>query len=76
LYKRIQNQSDFATRKHQYKNEIDALNNYKTGDYVHGNYPIELEIKDNADAARYASYLEICLELKNENQLRKKRWDK
>jgi hypothetical protein len=47
LCKRIQNQSDFATRKHQYKNEIDmyidALNNYKSGDYVHRSYPIELE---------------------------------
>jgi hypothetical protein len=35
LCKRIQNKSDFATRKHQYKNEIDmyinALNNYKSG---------------------------------------------
>ena len=80
LCKRIQNQSDFATRKHQYKNEIDmyidALNNYKSGDYVHRSYPIELEIKDNADAARYASYLEIRLELKSEDQLRKKWWDK
>ena len=55
---------------------IDALNNYKSCDYVNRNYPIELEIRDDADAARYASYLEICLELKNENQLRKKRWDK
>ena len=80
LCKRIQNQSDFATRKHQYKNEIDmyidALNNYKSSDYVHRSYPIELEKKDNADAARYASYLEIRLELKSENQLRKKWWDK
>jgi len=67
LCKRIQNQSDFATRKRQYKNEIDmyidALNNYKSCDYVNRNYPIELEIRDDADAARYASYLEIRLEL-------------
>ena len=55
---------------------IDALNNYKSSDYVHRSYPIELEKKDNADAARYASYLEIRLELKSENQLRKKWWDK
>ena len=45
LCKRIQNQSDFATRKHQYKNEIDmyvnALNNYKSGDYVHRSYPFD-----------------------------------
>ena len=55
---------------------IDALNNYKSSDYVHRSYPIELEKKDNADAARYASYLEIRLELKSENQLRKKWWNK
>ena len=55
---------------------IDALNNYKSGDYVHRSYPIELVVKNNADAARQASYLEIRLELKSEDQLRKKWWDK
>ena len=55
---------------------IDALNNYNSGDYVHRSYTIELDIKDNADAAMYASYLEIRLQLKSEDQLRKNRWDK
>jgi hypothetical protein len=40
-------------------------------------YPIELEIKDSTDTDRFASYLDLHLEIDNEvksETLRQKRW--
>jgi hypothetical protein len=42
------------------------------GDFVDRTYPIEFEIKDTTDADRFASYLDLHLEIDSEGRLRTK----
>ena len=42
----------------------------------YGNYTIELEIKDITDTDRYASYLDLHLDVDSESRLRTKQYDK
>jgi hypothetical protein len=44
--------------------------------FIHRIYPIELEIKDNTDTDRSASYLDLHLEIDSEKWLRTKLYDK
>jgi hypothetical protein len=53
-----------------------SLNNSKLGEFVDRIYPIELEIKDTTDTDRYASYLDLHLEVDSEGRLRTKLYDK
>ena len=58
---------------------IDAVlsqNNSKFGDFGDGIYPIELEIKGITDTARFASYLELHLEIDSVGRLRTKVYHK
>jgi hypothetical protein len=53
------------------KNYIDdvlSLNNSKLVAFVDRISPIELEIKDTTDIARYASYLDLHFETDNEDR--------
>ena len=52
------------------------LNNSKFGDFVDRIYPIEVEIKDTTYTDRYASYLDLHLEIDSEGWLRTKLYDK
>ena len=45
------------------------------GDFVDRIYPIELEIKDTTDTDRFASYLDLHLEIDSEGLLRTKLYD-
>jgi hypothetical protein len=47
----------------RYIDDVLSLNNSSFGDFVDRIYPIELEIKDTTDTDRFASYLEIHLEI-------------
>ena len=38
-----------------------SLNNSKLGDFVDRLYPIELEIKDTTNTARFASFFYLCI---------------
>ena len=42
----------------------------KFGDYVDSIYPIELEIEDNTEAEKSASYLDLQLEIDSKGGLR------
>jgi hypothetical protein len=59
-----------------YIDDVLSLNNSRFGDFVDRIYPIELEIKDNADTGRSASYLDLHLEIDSEGRLRTKLYDK
>ena len=48
----------------RYIDDVLSLNNSRFGEFVHRIYPIELEIKDNTDTDRSASYLDLLLEVK------------
>jgi hypothetical protein len=50
--------------------------NSRFGDFVDHIYPINLEIKDATDTDRYASYIDLHLEIDSEGQLRTKLYDK
>jgi hypothetical protein len=54
------------------RDDVLLLNNSRVGDLVDRIYPIELEIKDDTDAYRSASYLDIG----SEGRLRTKLYDK
>ena len=43
-----------------------SLNNSRLGDFVDRIYIVELEIKDTTDTDRYASYLDLHLEMNSE----------
>jgi len=53
-----------------------SLNNSMFGDFVDRIYPIELEIKDTTDTDRFASYLDLHLEIDSDGRLRTKHYDK
>jgi hypothetical protein len=50
--------------------------NSRFGDFVDRIYPIEIEINDDTDTDRSASYLDIHLEIDSEGRLRTKLYDK
>ena len=60
----------------RYKDDVLSLNNSTFCDFVDRIYPIELEIKDITDTDRSASFLDLHLEIDNEERLRTKRYDK
>jgi hypothetical protein len=43
--------------------DVLSLNNYRFGDFVDHIYPIELEIKDTTYTDRFASYLDLHIEI-------------
>ena len=59
-----------------YTENVLSLNNSKVGDCVDQIYPNELEIKDTTGTARFASYLDLHLEIDSESRLRTKCYDK
>ena len=56
--------------------DVLSLNNSRFGDFVDRIHPIQLEIKDTIDTDRYASYIDLHLEIDSEGQLRTKLYDK
>jgi hypothetical protein len=56
----------------RYIDDVLSLNNSRFGDFVDRIYPIELEIKDTTDTDRFASYLDLHLEIDSEGLLRTK----
>ena len=59
-----------------YTDYVLALNNSMFGDSVDHLYPIELEIKDTTDTARFASYLDLHFKIYSEGWLRMNLYDK
>ena len=51
-----------------YIDGVQSLSNYKFGDFIDRIYPIELEIKESTDKDRSASYLDLHLEINNEDR--------
>jgi hypothetical protein len=49
-----------------YIDDVLSLNNSRLGDFVDRIYIVELEIKDTTDTDRYASYLDLHLEMNSE----------
>ena len=58
-----------------YKADVLSLNIARLADFVARIYSIELEIKDYTSANRYASYLDLHLEVYSEGRLRPKPYD-
>ena len=54
-----------------YIDDIQSLNNFWFGDYLHCIYPNELEVKDTTDTEKSASYLDIHHEIDNRGILKK-----
>ena len=52
------------------------MKNKSFGDYLHTIYPNELEIKDTTDSSRSASYLDIFLQMTDNDNLCTKLYDK
>ena len=61
--------------QHELPRDVLSLNNSRVGDFVDNMYPIELEIEDTTYTYRYASYLDLHLEMDNEGRLRTKHYD-
>ena len=59
----------------RYIDDVLSLNNSSFGDFGDRIYPIELEIKDTTDTDRYASYLDLHLEIDSKG-LRTNLYDK
>ena len=60
----------------RYTDDVLSLNNTRFGDFVDRVYPIELEIRDTTDTDRSASYLDLHLDIDNEELLRTTLYDK
>jgi hypothetical protein len=60
----------------RYIDDVLSLNNSRFGDFVDRIYPTELELNDNTDTDRSASYLDTHLEIDSEGRLRTKLYDK
>ena len=60
----------------RYIDDVLSLNNSRFCEFVDRNYTIELEIKDTTDTDRYASYLDLYLEIDSEGRLGTKIYDK
>ena len=61
---------------YRYIDYVLSLNNSRYGELVARIYPIELEIKDTTDTDRYASYLDLHIEIDSEGRLGTKLYDK
>jgi len=59
----------------RYMDDVLALNNSRFGDYLHRNYPNELEVKHTTDTQQSASYLDLYLEIDNVGTLKTKLYD-
>jgi len=60
----------------RYIGDVLSLNYSRFGDYLYLIYPSELEVKDTIDIQRFASYLDIHLEIDNGKWLKTKVYDK
>ena len=60
----------------RYVYDVLSLNNSSFGDLVDRIYPIELEIKDTTETERFATYLDLHLEIDSEERVRTKLYDK
>ena len=60
----------------RYRDGVLSLNNSRFDDLVDRIYPVELEIKDTTDTDRFASYLDLHLEVDSEGRIRTKPYDK
>jgi hypothetical protein len=60
----------------RYTDDVLSLNNSRFGEFVYRIYPIEIEIKDTTDTDRFASYLDLHLEIDSEGRLRTILYDK
>jgi len=60
----------------RYIYDVLSLNNSSSSDFVDGIYSIGLEIKDTTDTDRFASYLDLHLEIDSEWRLRTIIYDK
>ena len=60
----------------RYIDDVLSLINSRFGDLVDRIYPIALEIKDTTNTDRFASYLDLHLEIDSEGRLRTKLYDK
>ena len=58
-----------------YIDDVLSLNNSRLGDFVDRIYIVELEIKDTTDTDRYASYLDLHLEMNSEGTKLYDKWD-
>jgi hypothetical protein len=61
---------------YRYIDYVLSLNNSRYGELVARIYPIELELKDTTDTDRYASYLDLHIEIDSEGRLGTKLYDK
>jgi len=60
----------------RYIDDVLSLNNSQFGDYLHRIYPNEFEAKDTTDTQKFASYLDIHLEIDNGGRLKTILYDK
>jgi len=60
----------------RYTDDVISRNHSRFGNYVDRVLPIKLEIKNITYTALSASYLDLHLEIDNEDRLRKKYYDK
>ena len=56
--------------------DVLSLNNSQFHDYMQLIYPNELEVKDTTDTQRYASYLDIHLDIDNRRRLKTNLYEK
>ena len=61
---------------YRYIDDVLSLHNKAFGDYLSVIYPDELEIKDTTESSRSASYLDILLQIADNNSLCTKLYDK
>ena len=55
-----------------YIDDVLSLNNSRFGNFADRIYPIELQIKDSTYTERYASYMDLHLEIDSKGRLRTK----
>ena len=60
----------------RYIDDVLSLNNSRFGDFIDRIYPIEHEAKGTTDTDRFASYLDLHLEIDSEGRLKTKLYDK
>ena len=60
----------------RYIDDVMSLNNSRFCEHLHLIYPNELEVKDTTDTQRYASYLDIHLDIDNRRRLKTNLYEK
>jgi hypothetical protein len=60
----------------RYIDDVLSLNNSWFGDYLQLIYPNEPEVKNTTDTQKFASYLDLHLEMDNRGRLKTKLYDK